>query len=330
MSTSPATIANTANVLTKPRAVLDIGSNTIRLLIAQTTAQGFKTIHYEHHIARLGEGLQRTGMLGAAGQQRALQVLQQVAHVCQQHHIQVNHIHAVATAAVREASNGADFVHTVQQQTKLIIRIISGQEEAHLALKGATLGLPAAVSQDMLLFDIGGGSTEFTRVKDGQIVDAISLKLGVIRLTEQFLHSDPPSSQHYQVLKQQTQPFISQLEQFWGNNTALPASLVGTAGTVTTLAAIAQDLSHYQAISINGYGLSKVNFMQLKQQLCTQTNQQRLLIPLLEKGREDVIIAGLAIIESLFERWGYQALTAVDSGLLEGLLLQQPSTTTSS
>ncbi len=306
----------------KQRAVLDIGSNTIRLLIAQPNSLGgFNTLHYEHHITRLGEGLQQNKQLSSAGKQRAFIAFQSIIQRCQHYGIEPQHIRAVATAAIREASNGALFVAEVERKTHLHIQVISGDEEAHLALQGAQLGLDKEISQNMLLFDVGGASTEFSRIINGEIVDSISLKLGVVRLTEQYLHSDPPSSEDYQRLKQETANLLVTLDTFWQATTALPHHLVGTAGTVTTLAAIAQNMHVYQPSSINGYALTREIFDDLRDTLCRKNNCERLNIPLLEQGREDVMIAGLAIIEVLFERWNYPTLIAVDSGLLEGLLI---------
>ncbi len=303
------------------RAVLDIGSNTIRLLIAEVeSADSFKRVHYQHHIARLGEGLQQSGKLGEAGKSRALAVFREVIKVCESFAISACDIRAVATAAVREADNGYDFVAEVSDKTGLNIQVISGDQEALLALKGAKLGLPQTVGQDMLLFDIGGGSTEFSRVVQAKLQDSTSVKLGVVRLTELFLTSDPPSTTDYHAMKKASEAFLKKVEDFWGEHKSLPKYLVGTAGTVTTLAAIAQNMRHYEAESINGYHMAASDFYDLRNRLKRMTNDERVNIPALEKGREDVIIAGLAIIDALFERWGYEEFLSVDSGLLEGLL----------
>ncbi|WP_038250773.1 Ppx/GppA phosphatase family protein [Ghiorsea bivora] len=306
----------------KTKAVLDIGSNTIRLLIAEVGANTIiQRIHYEHKIARLGEGLQRTGMLSNAGMQRALRVFSSMKAVCQEHGIAVSDIYAVATAAIREAKNGQSFVAEVMRAIGLRIQVISGEQEARLALVGARLGLPDEVGSDMCLFDIGGGSTEFTCVFQGQVRDSHSLKLGVVRLTEQWVQQQPVE-QAYGQMKQAVIPFLEKLESFWGKDVTLPQYLVGTAGTVTTLAAIAQDMQTYVANKIDGYVMTKSAFNSLRDQLLNMSNQERLQIPALEKGREDVIIAGIVIIDVLFERWHYTALISVDSGLLEGLLLE--------
>lgn len=309
--------------MSKPiKAVLDIGSNTIRLLIAEVDAKTIvKRIHYEHKIARLGEGLQRTGMLSDAGKQRALLVFSAFKDACFQHGIAVADIYAVATAAIREASNGQSFVAEVAEKLGLRIQVISGEHEAKLALAGARLGLPHDVGHDMCLFDIGGASTEFTRVIQGQVQDSLSLKLGVVRLTEQCA-SPQPASHIYTQMKQEVAPFLEKLEDFWGKPHAQPQHLVGTAGTVTTLAAIAQHMQTYVPNQIDGYAMTKHTFTGMRDQLLHMTNEERLIIPALEKGREDVIVAGIAIIDVLFERWHYDVLFSVDSGLLEGLLLE--------
>jgi len=306
----------------KTKAVLDIGSNTIRLLIAEVGANTIvQRIHYEHQIARLGEGLQQTGMLSEAGMQRAMLVFSAFKDVCQAHGIAVSDIYAVATAAIREARNGQSFVAEVMQTTGLHIQVISGEQEASLALAGVRLGLSDEVGSDMCLFDIGGGSTEFTCVLNGQVRDSHSLKLGVVRLTEQWAQQQPVE-QAYGQMKQAVIPFLEQLESFWGKDATLPQHLVGTAGTVTTLAAIAQGMQTYVAEQIDGYVMTRSVFNSLRDRLLNMSNQERLQIPALEKGREDVIIAGIAIIDVLLERWHFAALISVDSGLLEGLLLE--------
>lgn len=306
------------------RAVLDIGSNTIRLLIAEVSPRHkiLNRIHYQHHMARLGEGLQQTGQLSEAGQQRALAVFVTLVQVCLSFGIKVEDIYAVATAAVRESSNGRAFVGQVLATTGLNIHIISGEAEANFALLGVQSVLAAQVNQDMLLFDIGGGSTEFSRVNQGKLVDSISEKMGVVRMKELFLRSDPTSISDYTQMKQHVVQCLQRVEVFWAKNKTLPLYLVGTAGTVTTLAAIHQGLKVYDANCINNYALSREDFFLLRDELLKQTHAERLAIPALEKGREDVIVAGLAIVDALFERWGFKALVTVDAGLLEGLLLE--------
>ena len=302
------------------QAVLDIGSNTIRLLIAETTGNHHKKLHYQHAIARLGEGLQQTGELSEAGMTRAMTIFCEFKAVCQSFSIEVANIKAVATAAIREATNGALFVDQVLQATGLCIQIIDGGTEARLALFGAQSALNAGIKDDMLLFDIGGGSTEFSRVRHGQLLDSFSEKLGVVRLTELYLRQDPPSQTEYDAMKIHSRKHLQHVENLWGQNKKTPPYLVGTAGSVTTLAAIALDMQVYDASQINNYRMDKATFFTLRDKLLHMSQAQRLTIPALEKGREDVIIAGLAIVETLFEQWDFDEMITVDAGLLEGLL----------
>ncbi len=302
------------------KAVLDIGSNTIRLLIAELQQeQHVKRLFYRHHIVRLGEGLQQTGELGEAGMARAIESFQSLIRDCESYGIAASNIVAVATAAVREATNGQVLVARVADETGLQIQVISGEQEAALALQGAGLGLPEHMADEMLLFDIGGGSTEFNRVMSGELVDAYSLKLGVVRLTELYPASNPPTAEEYQRIKLAAMQFLDQLEGHW-QKPGVPEYMVGTAGTVTTIAAIAQDMDVYDPDRINGYALSRAHFEEIRDRILGMTSAQRLEIPALEKGREDVIVAGFAILDAMLERWGYSEMISVDSGLLEGLL----------
>jgi len=302
------------------QAVLDIGSNTIRLLIAETTGSHHKKLHYQHAIARLGEGLQHSGQLSEAGMARAMLIFREFTAVCQSFSIETAYIKAVATAAIREANNGATFVEQVLADIGLNIQVIGGETEARLALFGAQSALDEGIKDDMLLFDIGGGSTEFSRVCKGLLLDSFSEKLGVVRLTELYLKQDPPNQAEYDAMKAQSRKHLLQVEKLWGQNKTLPSCLVGTAGSVTTLAAIALDMQVYDASQINNYRMDKATFFTLRDKLLHMSQAQRLAIPALEKGREDVIIAGLAIVETLFEQWGFDAMITVDAGLLEGLL----------
>ncbi len=302
------------------QAVLDIGSNTIRLLIAEVSDSSYQKIYYQHRVARLGEGLQQIGALSEAGKQRGMAVFSEVVDMCASHGIAAQDIKAVATAAIREASNGKDYVQHVLDTLDLNIQIIHGQLEAKLSLLGAQMVLDADVSQDMLLFDIGGASTEFNRVRHGELVDGFSEKLGVVRLTELYLKHNPPLPSEYQAMKDHSKTHLKHIESLWGEDTFLPKHMVGTAGSVTTLAAIVLQMQDYDANTINNYHLSKTDFESMRDELLGMTNENRLAIPAIEQGREDVIVAGLAIVDAIFEFWDYEAMVTVDAGLLEGLL----------
>lgn len=305
-------------------ASIDVGSNTLRLLIAQpcidpSSNQPWKAIGYAHQITRLGEGLHETGKLSLSGMERAVDALREFRSLIDHHKVQAQHIHAVATAAVREAENGIYFAELVQKETGIQISIISGNEEASRSLLGASSVLHHEIRSDMLLFDIGGGSTEFIRAHNHSLTDAISCKLGVVRLVETHLQSDPPSAEDYLAMKQAALSHLDRVEAFWSKTTsAPPKQMVGTAGTVTTLAAVLMSLVPYDPEKVNNYQIESDAFYQLRDRLLTMNHKQRESIPAIETGRADLIIAGLAIIEAIMEKWNYASFTTVDAGLLEG------------
>ena len=306
------------------RASIDLGSNTIRLLIAREDPAGtppWQVVHYHHHIARLGEGVRASGELGEAGMARALAALDDLVARCHRFGVADDAIYATATAAVRQAVNGRDFCRRVKEQTGIAIRVLSGEEEAALALRGSRSVLEPEVANEMVLFDIGGASTEFIRVVDGAMVDVISLPLGVIRLVEEGLHSDPPSDGDWAALRQLADRELDAVTRHWKDG-VVPRHLVGTAGTVTTLAATELGMARYDAEVINHHWMTRPAFDQLRRRLCAMTHAQRQAEPSIEPGRADLIVAGAAIVDGIFARWNHPTLRCVDAGLMEGVLAE--------
>ncbi|MDQ6960158.1 MAG: Ppx/GppA family phosphatase [Mariprofundaceae bacterium] len=303
-------------------AAVDIGTNTFRLLIARPArnkqaSPPWETIYYTHRIVRLGEGLHHSGKLSEACMRRATTALEEFAGIITAHGIKPETVHAVATAAMREAENGEVFRHYIMQQTGLNLCIIEGKSEAAMSLQGAAAVLEVKTRRDMLLFDIGGGSTEFIRAHEGVLCDAISRKLGVVCLVEAYLNSDPPNAANYSAMIAASNRHLDSVEQHWGDG-RIPAHLVGTAGTVTTLAAIHLDLAPYDADTINNHVISRSEFFVLRNRLLSLPHDQRQAMRTIEKGRADLMVAGLAIIEAVLTRWNYSKLIVVDAGLLEG------------
>jgi len=303
-------------------AAIDIGSNTFRLLIAKPDdLNTWKTIYYTHRIVRLGEGLHQSGRLGAAGMQRALDAMREFAAIIKTYGLTPDLTSAVATAAMREAENGSALQQRILDETGIHVRIIDGETEAELSLAGAAAVLNAKKRRDMLLFDIGGGSTEFVRARDMHVNDAISRKMGVVRLVEAHLHSNPPSQDDYKAMLASADEHLDAVEAHWADD-RIPAHLVGTAGTVTTLAAVHLNMHPYVVEKINNHVISLNEFKQLRNRLLAMTHAQRQALPSIEQGRADLMVAGLAIIETIFKRWHYPDMTIVDAGLLEGAWLQ--------
>jgi len=306
-------------------AAIDIGSNTFRLLIAEPAEPGattpWRTIYYTHRIIRLGEGLHHSGRLAENAMHRAMQAFADYAGLIARYHVPAGHVAAIATAAMREADNGAAFRDAVAEESGINIRIIDGETEAAMSLNGASAVLHENLRADMLLFDIGGGSTEFIRAANGACRDAISRKMGVVRLVEAHLHSDPPSPPNYRAMLAAADAHLQAVESYWQGQQP-PTALVGTAGTVTTLAATELDLCPYDAGIINNHRMSRSAFEMLRDRLLIMPYAERQAIRTIETGRGDLIVAGLAIVEAVMNRWHYDDMIVVDAGLLEGAWLE--------
>jgi exopolyphosphatase / guanosine-5'-triphosphate,3'-diphosphate pyrophosphatase len=307
------------------RAAIDIGSNTLRLLIAADPPPGsaapWRDVYRDHRIVRLGEGLHQSGQLSEAAMARAMAALMEFAHLIAKHGARLGGTQAVATAAMREAANGEDFRQHIEEVTGIRVRIIDGDTEARLSLAGAMGVLCPETRNDMLLFDIGGGSTEFIRVRDEALVDAVSRRLGVVRLVEAHLASDPPSAEDYRAMVRTAGMHLDAVADGWPDGKA-PKHLVGTAGTITTLAATELDLHPYDIARINNHRMPHTEFIALRDRLLAMTHDKRQALRTIEPGRADLIVAGLAIIDAIFARWHHPELIVVDAGLLEGAWLR--------
>jgi len=315
--------------MTKIRAAIDIGSNTVRMLIAAPAPPGrdipWQRIAQAQKITRLARGLHASGRLDEAGMQRTLEAMSEFSRVLRRHGLGPDHVRAVATAAVREARNGDDFVRCCAKATGIRPCIIDGGTEARLSLQGANAVLHPETREHMLLFDIGGGSTEFIRAKNTTVLGVTSRKLGVVRLVEAHLATDPPSPGDYQAMLAAVRTHLDAVEASWGHASP-PPSLVGTAGTITTLAALHMDLFPYDADRVNNHVIPWDGFLGLRDRLLAMTHAERSTLVPLEHGREDLIIAGLAITEAVMRRWHYRQLVSVDTGLLEGVWLASSKT----
>ncbi len=298
-------------------AAIDVGTNTLRLLIAEAVGpDDFTILHEEQEITRLGEGLIRTRLLQDEPCRRSLAVLRRFAESARG--FNAEEVATVATSAVREARNREELIAEFARETGLALRVIDGAEEARLTLLGVRHGLRLE-SQRILVMDVGGGSTEFVLAKGEAIEAIVTTGLGVVKLTERYLLSDPPTLSELQALIQDVSRRIDRLRQ------ELPdlenTQLIGTAGTPTTLAAIDLGLTAYDRTRVDGHRLSIARASELLRRLATLRIATRSKIPLLEPGRADVIVAGAGIIVTAMETLGYRELIVSDGGLREGILL---------
>lgn len=299
-------------------AGIDIGTLTCRLLIADVSPTGpVKERCAERRILRLGEGVDQTKRLKREAMDRVLKCLREWRRVIDGYFVQ--QWTAVATSAVRDAENRQEFVERVKTEAGLDIEILTGEEEARRTMLGIRSGLPAGMT-DVLALDIGGGSTEFILAVQGQRPDVRSINLGVVRLTERLLLHDPPTREEIAQARVWIRSETTKVLRAIPPRTGL--TFVGTAGTITSLAAMAQRLPAYEPARIHNYRLALETITGLEDQLLSQSKAARVGMPGLEKNREDVIAAGAIILRTVMDTLGEQECLVSDLGLREGVLIE--------
>jgi exopolyphosphatase/guanosine-5'-triphosphate,3'-diphosphate pyrophosphatase len=297
-------------------AGVDIGTLTCRLLIGRVAKGRVVEIHSDRRILRLGEGVQSSGRLQPAAMARVLATLQEwrATVQCAGADAEV----AVATSAVRDALNREEFVQRAKRDAGFDIEILPGGEEARRTMLGIRSGLPHGVA-DILGLDIGGGSTEFILDRAGEPPRIHSLDLGVVRLTEALLRHDPPTPAEREEAMTTIKRLTADVRQALGDLGEV--TLVGTAGTVTTLAALALGMRQYEPVRIQNYALSLTRVIELEQILLERAAKERRTLVGLEPGREDVIVAGTLILHGVMESFGFGSCLVSDLGLREGIVL---------
>jgi exopolyphosphatase/guanosine-5'-triphosphate,3'-diphosphate pyrophosphatase len=299
-------------------ATIDVGSNTIRLLVADVPgAATWRVADQDQTVTRLGEGLARSGALSEAAMARTLTVVH--GYVERARRLGAREIHIVATSAVRESPNGRAFAAAIEAATGQRVEVVSGEVEARLTLQGVRQGL-GTLTGPVLVFDIGGGSTEYVLAEGDAIRAMTSLRLGVVPLAERFSFPGPVDEPRYRALYDEIRARLGQ-EIPESIRAARVAHLVGTAGTVTTLAALDLGLSRYDAARVQGHRLDRPTIAGLATRLGRLTVGERAALPCLEPGRADLIIPGVAIVVATLDTFGIEALRVSDYGLREGILV---------
>lgn len=304
-------------------AGIDIGTNSLRLLIAETSHGVFSEIHSDRIITRLGQGLDRIGKLDPEARRRTLEALWNFSETIRQHGVQ--HTSAIGTSALRNASNSPEFINQVKQRTSLDVHVITGEEEARLTLLGVAQSLKEKGRKGgneltaSLVIDIGGGSTEIIISRPERMLQIESLPLGAVYLTERFIKSDPPSLSDVSLLRSAVK---MELESRGRALQPVPSGIfVGTAGTITTLAAIDQGLDSYDPRRINRYVLAREVIDDIVEKLSRMSLNDRRTLRGVEPGREDIILAGAVVAQEIMERYGYASMLVSDWGLREGIVL---------
>lgn len=303
---------------------IDCGTNSIRLLIADVTPGALQEVHREMRIVRLGHGVDATGRIGAEPMARTLAAAADYAAQCRD--AGCESVRFVATSASRDAANSDEFVAGVRQAFAAfdtVPEVISGQEEAALSFAGATTGLQGT-APPFLVVDIGGGSTEFVRGSD-RVEQATSVDIGCVRMTERHLRSDPPTEEEiWPALGDITMAVNAATEQV--DLTGI-GTLVGVAGSVTTVTAHALGLDAYRPEQIHGAELPVEQAIAACTELAQMSRADRAVLPYMHEGRVDVIGAGALVWRSVIQRLQHDSgLTTVrtsEHDILDGIALSQ-------
>jgi exopolyphosphatase/guanosine-5'-triphosphate,3'-diphosphate pyrophosphatase len=303
-------------------AFLDVGTNTILCLIVELdSGGGFRVLDDLADIARLGQAVDATRRIGAAGERRSAKVLERYLRKCQAR--DVGEIIAVGTSALRDAENSGAVRERWRRDLGLNVRVISGDEEAAYSYLSVQKGLPL-VGHPLLIVDIGGGSAEFIRGGPFGISESVSVDLGSVRLTERFLRSDPVKDEECAAMIEAIDGEVAVLAERWlGETPAL--TVVGIAGTFTTLAAVEKRLVRYSHAEVHGSTLTLAEVRRQVRLFSERTIAQRKKIPGLEPKRAEVILAGACLVERIMSFFDCQQLMVSDQGVRYGLLYERLS-----
>ena len=302
-------------------AAIDLGTNNCRMLVATPLGAGFKVVDCYSRITRLGEGLAASGMLSAEAMTRTVETLRHCAQRMERHG--VTRARLVATEACRRAANLDEFTQRVASETGLTLDVIAAAEEAALALAGCAglLDRPRA-----LVFDIGGGSTELVWVDRGagppRIKGLVSLPLGVVGLAESR-GGDLANREGFERVVGETIERLAPFERRHQLGQALESGemqMLGTSGTVTTLAALHLGLERYDRRAVDGLDIDFAAIAAISRRLIAMTAEQRAMLGCIGPERADLVVAGCAILEAICRLWPLGRLRVADRGVREGVL----------
>ena len=300
-------------------AFIDIGTNSIRLFVVRLNPDcSYIVLTSQKEAVRLGEGEFETGFINGEAMDRAVMVAGKFVELA--HSFRAEEFVAVATSATREAQNRYEFLSRLRKESHLDVQVISGREEARLIFMGVTAAMHLQDEQIMTI-DIGGGSTELLLADGETILATVSTGLGAVKLTESCLHGDPPLPAELEGVRRTAAERLDRARSAELRDVRSPDAFVGTAGTVTSLAAIDLALVPYDPVRVTGHRLTRVRVAQLLDRLASLPVADRRRVPGLEPARADIIVAGVVICLAAMDSLGFSALTVSDGGLREGILL---------
>jgi exopolyphosphatase/guanosine-5'-triphosphate,3'-diphosphate pyrophosphatase len=298
-------------------AVVDIGTNSTRLLIADVSDGSLTELERRSIVTRLGEGVDATGALGDEPQQRVFRVLGSYAEAIEEH--QCDARTAVMTSAVRDASNGAQFAATVRDRYGLEGSTLSGDEEARFTFLGASASPAADNEHPLVVIDIGGGSTELVIGRRGEVSFHVSTQVGVVRHTERHLHSDPPTAEELDALARDAGPHFEKAVP--AEERASVRSAIAVAGTATQCAAIDLALDPYDADRVEGHLLTMETLRGLLDRLASVALEERKSVRGLDPARAPTIVAGVVVLCAALRMFGLEETRVSERDILWGVAL---------
>jgi exopolyphosphatase/guanosine-5'-triphosphate,3'-diphosphate pyrophosphatase len=316
---APAPSATPASRNARRVAAIDCGTNSIRLLIADVVAGQVSDRVREMRIVRLGENVDATGRLSDAALSRTFEALDVYAGLIHAHEVPPDAIRMAATSATRDAENREAFVAGVVDRLGVSPDVLTGDEEAALSFAGAGSALLPGTPEPWLVVDIGGGSTECVLGDASGVRAARSVNVGCVRITERRLRADPPSADEIAAAVDDIDGALRLAAETV--DLAAAATLVGLAGSVTTVTALALDLPAYEPTAIHGSRITATDVHQVATDLLRMTRQERAALPVMHPGRADVIAAGALILDRVLVAAGADSVVASEHDILDGLAL---------
>jgi exopolyphosphatase/guanosine-5'-triphosphate,3'-diphosphate pyrophosphatase len=297
-------------------ASVDLGTNSTRVLVGRPTGAGLEILDRRNTITRLGQGVGASGRLATEAVERTLDCLRGYRQILDRYGVE--RVRVAATSASRDAANRDEFFGAVEALIGTRPELLSGDEEGRLSFRGATAELDPA-SGPFLVVDIGGGSTEFI-VGTDRVEGVLSVDIGCVRLTEKFLQHDPPQPEELSACISLTDAYLDDVVR------EIPAAaeartLVGLAGTVTTVAAVEIGLETYDRDRIHHFRLSHEAAEDVFRTLATESRADRVHNPGLEEARADVIVGGCCVLVALFRHLGFDEMIVSEADILDGLAL---------
>lgn len=296
-------------------AVIDIGTNSTRMLIFRSDEGNLVRVNKSVRYTRMGQDVNRTGQLHPDAQKRNLEALEEFKNITKDY--DVKEIYIFGTSAMRDAENTSEFTDQVKEKLGLDIEVISGEDEARFGF----IGVSQCFDEKIFIFDVGGGSTEFIFGENNQLEKMISLNLGCVRATEEYLFSDPPTFQELERLNEDI--YAELVKKIRNLVPSRPYKLIGIGGTATSLSTIRQGLSIYDSEKVHKSTVTRDELEYMIDDLSKKTIDERKIITGLEPKRADIILAGALIILNILKVTGEKNFIVCDYDNLEGAAYQR-------